>query len=181
MNRNSKKAIDLVVPSLGSIATAFYFITRQKDRDVNFLVLILVLVFVLLYAATTQVTKAILSAQERPKDVATTGDKSSGINSTTGVASTGGFDVEGWVDRIKRDIYAPVFGVSVRDADLYAKMVLFGNDDLINMWNKWKEKYFGEYGETMTEAIEAEWFVYGSAVYNNKNTIIDRLKKLGCK
>lgn len=179
--KNSKGAIDLVVPSLGSIATAFYFITKQKDRDVKFLVLILILVFALLYAITTQVTKAILIAGEKPADVPLTGDKSSGINSTTGESVPGGFDTEGWVDRLKRDVYAPVLGISIRDADLYAKMVLFGNDDLIKMWNLWKDKYFEEHGETMTEAIAGEWFVYGSAVYSNKETIISRLRKLGLR
>lgn len=179
MNKNTKKGLDLVIPSMGAIGTAFYFITRKDDRDVKFLILIIALVFVLLYAVTTQVTKAIIIAGEKPEDVKGTGDTSSAINSTTGAKT--GFDADGWADRVKRDVYAPFWGVSVRDADLYEKMVLFGNDDLINMWNAWKKKYFEEHGETMTEAIDAEFIVPFSAVATNRDKIVKRLKTLGCR
>ena len=164
---------------MGAIGTAFYFITRKDDRDVKFLILIIALVFVLLYAVTTQVTKAIIIAGDKPDDVPTTGDKSSAINSTTGAAT--GFDTDGWVDRVKRDVYVAPLDFKVRDADLYAKMVLFGNDDLIGMWNTWKKKYFEEHAETMTEALDDEWLVPFSEVAGNRNRIVERLNKLGCR
>jgi hypothetical protein len=176
MQKTTKKAIDLVVPSLLAFATGGYFIYKKEDRSVKFLIMVMILVFVLSYAVTTQITKAIIINGEKPDPVKGTGDTSSNLNSVTGGVSS--FDAPGWVDRVKKDVYA---SFSVRDAELYEKMISFGNDDLINMWNLWNDKYFTEYGETMTEAIDSEYPVPFSDVWRNMKNIVSRLKLLGCK
>jgi hypothetical protein len=176
---DTKKSVDLIVPSVGAIAAGVFFVYKEKDRDTKFLVLMGAIVFVLLYVVTTQITKAILKAQGKPPPVALTGDSSSGINSTTGEQT--GFDANGWCDRVHSDVYVGFFDMKQRDEALYEKMALFGNDDLIATWNAWRNKYYDEEGETMTEAIAAEWTMPFSPVYNNMNKIVERLKSLKCK
>lgn len=185
-SKSTKRGIDYSIPSLAAFGAVWFFITKSKDRNIAFILLVLVLVFVFTYAITTQVTKQIYEASKKknvdvPLDnvkVVTEPDGSSKI-----VGSVSAENISQITKALRDDIYdTPWTG---HDDNVWWKTSLLSDSDMGAVYNHWNKEYYSEHGESLVEAIKAEVFLSGffggSGAYIFKETVLAKLAKIGAK
>lgn len=60
-NSSAKRAIDIIVPSIGLGIVGLNYIGRKGDRDIKYILFVMILVGVALYAITSQTTSFLLA------------------------------------------------------------------------------------------------------------------------
>lgn len=184
--QSTKRAIDYTVPSLAAFAAVWWFITKSKDRDVKFIVLVLLLVFVMAYAITTQTTKAVLAASQK-KNINVPLDNIKIVTDSEGkstiVGSVSSENITQITQALRNDIYDTSW-ITGHDTDLWWKVSLLSDSDIAAVQNQWNKDFYDEYSESLLTAIKRETFtsgLFGGGAYYYKELVIAKLTKLGAK
>jgi hypothetical protein len=179
ISESGKSTADILVPVAGA-GVAFYYLYRQDKADLKKVAITTAIIAVGLYIVTTQITKRMLAAAQKPKDVTITPDVPGTVDNGSTNANTGAFDAAGWAKRLYDDI-SPFNWLQLgHDPQLYKDMVLLSNANLLAIYNEWTHTYYSQYdNRTLTKALKDESF---PNMINGTNdtvkTIINRLESL---
>lgn len=165
MNAELKKAIRLYIPILLACGIGMY--AWQKKATWQVLLIAVAGGWLLSWLMISQALKLIGISASRPGKV----DVPVGNIPVN-------FNAKHWAERIAKDAYAPILGISVRDESLYSELAGMTDAQLVAISNAWLDAFYGEHKEQVYEAIDAEWMVPLSPVWLNRNKLVKRWKTL---
>lgn len=169
----NKKTVDI----LGTIAimvAVFYFFYKKKTEKKQ-LAAYTALSGVLGYIAIGQLTNALVDASNRPEHLEGVTDPSVNANWDPTPTTDALHDqtYQSWWDNFQGN----------NNLDAYQNALNLGNDGLLKVYNDWTDRYWGEYNETLTAALQNDSIYYavgnGSDAILLRDSLIDRLTQLG--
>lgn len=184
--RTTKRGIDLALAAIGAIGITAWFIVKQADRDIKFILLVLFGSFGTLYLFISQITKFIYEASLKkdidvPVDSVKIVTKADGTSET--VSTTSGTNIAAFALKLRNDLYDTPF--SGHNADVWYQATLLSDTDLSSVYNYWNKEYFSEYSESLVGAINDDYFdamgFISNSAYHYKDIVLAKLAKLGAR
>lgn len=156
----TKKRIDLVVPTLAAFAAAAYAFKKGRS-DWRTMIVVLLGVFIVAYIVTTQVTKTIYSQGPPQLPVGKDAQSYDGLPMATRVFNdTDCF----WC---------------FRDVQLYKDILALTDGQLLQVENSWRSNFHSKNNESMREAINAEFSSWSAEFYPLRDALNNRFDSLG--
>lgn len=166
IDSSTKKVVKTYVP-LGVAGTAAY-VAFDKKASWQVILIVAAIAGVFSYILTHSTINIIEANKVKPKT------KTIDQNITGFIPPS--FSPGHWVERIKKDVYAPWYFIQFRDTNLYRELSAMNDSQLLAISNAWLQKYYSEYNEQVYEAIDAE--LIGAPLSFIVSDLVDRWSKL---
>lgn len=158
LSANTKKTIDLVLPSAAAGFVAWYVFGRSKDW--RYVAAAAAITWVLAYAITSQITKAV--HVKGPAPVPTGG----GCEEYSPVAL---------IDAIHEDTTCTF---CFRNRDLYDQLLGLADCQFIKAYNYWNEKYYTETSKSLAVTVSEQSSLFDSRFQQQQSALKNKFATL---
>jgi hypothetical protein len=138
---------------------------KEYKNIVIALIVTVIIVLIIYFVGKRAGKKYIPSSVDLPSDTPTGGNYT--------------FNPGPYTDALYQDIYEKV---GLRNKQAYTDFLNLGNSQIVAVYNDWNKRYYSEDNETLTQAIDGEYF--GISIYDwtsIKSQILSRLAALNLK
>ena len=173
-DKKNKSTIDTLVPIAGTALIYYYFIAKMK-ADIKDKLIYLAVIWLILYLATSRITKNIL------KENLDIDDQSWNVNNqSSGVIAIGGNQSSTAAVNLANKLQQDISGLRTRTDDaLYESLALLSAQQLGQV----AQQYQADTGESLYQALKGESFIpfvtCNWGTQDKVKTIMNRLQQMG--